>query len=355
MDVSQKPLRTIPFEYTGGDMNIDSVQFSPRQTIGIGMSHPQSIPSKSGQSIFSLIPKGSWKGHRCFIIGGGPSVLTHNLDRLAGELTIGVNRAYDVYYPSILCALDPQFYLWAECGAFGIFSEMRYRSYPGTKAWIQVRKDTSINAYGIYTIPFIHWNVNNSGNAAIRLAIELGASPIYLIGFDLKGTPTNFHDGYPIAASPDAYEGFIENIERYAPDKAEECGVEIINLTPGSALMAFNHADFDEVLDVKPIRPVLISCYAKGDEYAAAELVKSALLYGLECDVTPTDKTSKVGFILSMLNKHRRPVLYVDYYNRITEYPSQFDDCNEDIVIDGENDFVNYTESALKQLEGMAL
>ncbi len=334
-------------------MNIDSIQASPIQTISMGMSHPEPFQPESGQSLFSLIPRGAWKGHRCFIIGGGPTVLTHNLDRLAGELTIGVNRAYDVYYPSILCALDPQFYEWAETGAFGIFSELRYRSYPGTKAWAQVRKDTSVNASGIYTVENIARHCNNSGQAAINLAIELGASPIYLIGFDLKGNPTNFHDGYPTGASSGVYEGFKESIERYVPEKAEEHGVEIINLSPDSALDTFYYGDFDEVLDSKPVRPVLISCYEKGEEQEAAQLVQSAMLYGLECDVVPASIT-KAGFILSMLNKHLRPVFYVDYYNRITDYPAQFDGCQEDMLIDGENDFVNYTELVLRKIEEQA-
>ena len=285
----------------------------------MGMSHPEPFQPESGQSLFSLIPKGAWKGHRCFIIGGGPTVLTHNLDRLAGELTIGVNRAYDVYYPSILCALDPQFYEWAEDGTFGIFSEMRYRSYPGTKAWAQVRPDTSVNALGIYTIENIAKHCNNSGQAAINLAIELGASPIYLIGFDLKGTPTNFHDGYPTEASTNAYEGFIESIERYVPEKARDHFVEINNMSPDSALTAFPFADYDEVLDSKPVRPVLISCYGKGEEQEAAQLVQSAMLYGLECDVVPASIT-KEELIQSMIDKHRRQVLYVDCHDRITEY-----------------------------------
>lgn len=338
-------------------MNIDSVQFSPRPTVSIGMSHPEPFPTESGQSLFSLIPKNSWKGHRCFIIGGGPTVLTHNLDRLAGELTIGVNRAYDVYYPSILCALDPQFFEWAEDGAFGIFSEMRYRSYPGTKVWVQVRKDTSVNASSVYNVENLAKNCNNSGQAAINLAIELGASPIYLIGFDLQGNPTNFHDGYPTEASPDAYEAFRESIDRFVPEKAKEYGVEVINLSPDSSLTIFPKANFDEVLDVKPVRPVLISCYAKGDEQEAAELVKSALLYGLECDVVPSMIPEK-EFIKLMLFKHRRPIIIAGIYplaNGIKQYPSQFDDRNEDILKSEGFLFVNYTESALRKLGEMAI
>jgi len=298
-------------------MNIDSIQLSPYQTIAVGTSHPEPCQPESGQSLFSLIPRGAWKGHRCFIIGGGPTVLTHNLDRLAGELTIGVNRAYDVYYPSILCALDPQFYEWAETGAFGIFSEMRYRSYPGTKAWAQVRPDTSVNASGIYTVENIARHCNNSGQAAINLAIELGASPIYLIGFDMKGNPTNFHDGYPTGASPDVYEGYVKSIESSVPERAKEYGVEIINLSTDSALTAFPHGDFDEVLDSKPVRPILISCYARGEEQEAAQLVQSAMLYGLECDVVPASVT-KEELIQAMIEKHRREVIYVDCHDRIT-------------------------------------
>jgi len=343
-------------------MKVDSIQLSPRPTVTVGMSHPEPIPVESGQSLFSLIPKNSWKGHRCFIIGGGPSVLTHNLDRLAGELTIGVNRAYDIYYPSILCALDPQFYSWAEDGTFGIFSQQKYLSYPGTKAWVQVRKDTKNKASGIYSIPFINWKGNNSGQAAIELAIELGASPIYLIGFDLKGTPTNFHDGYPVGASMNVYEGFIDSIEKQIPDKAKEHGVEVINLSPDSELQTFPFANYDQVLDVKPVRPVIISYFEDGDEFEASELVRSAMLYGLECDVVHIRNTGydMKQFIKSMLDKHRRPVIYVDYDIKIGKYPEPFDDCKENIIdfyelLDINALFVNYTETAIKQLEDMEI
>ncbi len=306
-------------------MNIDSINLSPRQTIAIGMSHPEPVQMESGQSLFTLIPKNSWKGHRCFIIGGGPTVLTHNLDRLAGELTIGVNRAYDVYYPSILCALDPQFYEWAEDGAFGIFSEMRYRSYPGTKSWAQIRRDSTIDAEGIYTIENINANTNNSGQAAINLAIALGASPIYLIGFDMEGEPNNFHDGYPALSFPNIYDSFVESIEKYVPPKASGKGIKVINLSTDSALTVFPFADYDEVLDSKPMRPILISCYAKGEEQEAAKLVQSAMLYGLECDVVP-GQIQKEELIQSMTDKHRRQVLYVDCHNRITEYQAKIEE-----------------------------
>ena len=80
----------------------------------------------------------------------------------------------------------------------------------------------------------------------------LGASPIYLLGFDCKGADArglmaNFHDEYPEGWSkPEAYlqEKWLRAFRKHAPDIRGE----VINLGPDSAIDCFPKKDWKEVL-----------------------------------------------------------------------------------------------------------
>ena len=43
----------------------------------------------------NILCDGAWKGQRCFVIGGGPSLNNVDLAYLKDELVIGVNRAFE--------------------------------------------------------------------------------------------------------------------------------------------------------------------------------------------------------------------------------------------------------------------
>lgn len=90
----------------------------------------------------------------------------------------------------------------------------------------------------------IHYG-DNSGFQAVNLAIQFGASEIWLLGFDMHiadPRKPHFFGVHPEACrkgmTPDSWRGYFESAARAMPP-----GVRIINATPGSALNCFERAE----------------------------------------------------------------------------------------------------------------
>lgn len=96
-------------------------------------------------------------------------------------------------------------------------------------------------------------NVINTMFSAVRLAFFLGVNPLYLLGCD-------FHMDYerPYGFTQDKSKGGV-NANNHAFSKMDhmfkalvpkfaEAGFEVFNCTPGSALWAFPHKDFQEAV-----------------------------------------------------------------------------------------------------------
>ena len=218
--------------------------------------------------IFSdYVKNGMWKGRRCFIIGGGPSVRDLDLSALSGELTIGINRAYELLSPSILYGVDPQMWGWVEQGKCGEESKRKFNDYKGYKVWMALTKAFPPDFYlidvddgGGYKIGSTNRMAfkNNSGYGAVNLAAALGANPIYLIGFDMKGDKqgkqTWWHDGYPVDYGENIYKGYITEFGKFAPELKER-GFDVVNLNPKSGLKCFEFGDYNKVVRNRPVIP----------------------------------------------------------------------------------------------------
>src|ERR1017187_6377563 len=75
------------------------------------------ILAKSNHSYFmnkhitEVFNKDSWLGKRCFIVGGGESVKGFDFNRLNGEHTIGINKAFKFFSTSTInYGMDHVFY-----------------------------------------------------------------------------------------------------------------------------------------------------------------------------------------------------------------------------------------------------
>jgi hypothetical protein len=151
---------------------------------------------------------GCWHGQPCFVVGGGPSLRGFNFDRLKGWLTIGVNRAFEFFTPTILLALDARFYQWVHEGKYGDDAFVKLARYNGIMAGVRINRKhipgvLEIKSLGekgpIVPIEQGLYHGNNSGYSAIALALALGADPVYAIGIDLRydGEVTHHHGGHP--------------------------------------------------------------------------------------------------------------------------------------------------------------
>lgn len=86
------------------------------------------------------------------------------------------------------------------------------------------------------TLGVIHYG-DNSGFQAVNLAIQFGASEIWLLGFDMQDTG-HFFGEHPDACrkgmTPASWRAHFESAARDMPP-----GLQIFNATPGSALQCF--------------------------------------------------------------------------------------------------------------------
>jgi hypothetical protein len=170
--------------------------------------------------------------------------------------------------------MDTHFLRWIDSGEYGQEAKLKFANSKAYKVWLctyncKLPKEVFIvkvwenYSRGFRAFPSTMRNGighgNNSGYGALNLAACLGASPIYLLGFDMNykktvteglfeaTTRTHWHEGHPQPHKPHTVRKFIQYFQLPAI-KAKERGFEIINLNPDSALPYFLKKHYKEVL-----------------------------------------------------------------------------------------------------------
>jgi hypothetical protein len=326
----------------------------PKRGIGGYEPEPQFPPYAPDKYFYSHVGEGAWKGRRCFIIGGGPSLKGFDFSRLKGELVIAVNRAWEHSSCAITFFLDEQFWGWTENGSLGKYAQENFLKHPSYK--VTVNRNHFPYPEGINVVDYRRKAESsdtlregiycgcNSGFAALNLAVAMGAKEIYLLGFDMdaetdpQGKLTHYHNGYPEMGPNADLSMFRSEFHEIAPNlKAKD--IWVINLNSQSYLKAFEFGDLNKI---KPIhRPIIISFYTP--EYAdlAERMRRSANFFGLETDIVSVEKKgswvetmyTRAQFILDMLDKHGRDVVWLDSDAVIHKYPELFDDFKGDFGV----------------------
>lgn len=233
------------------------------------------------------LPDGAWRGQRCFIVGGGPSLKGFDFGRLRGERVIAINKAfYDVPFADIVFAMDRPLLDLITSGKLGENYRQAFESLWGAKVWL----DLSGYSYppDVYSLPSageIGWTTSikqglfhgqNSGYGALNLALVLGADPIYLLGYDCSKGPEgekNYHDGYPSGGRQDAVNIFLKAFNAGAEILRGISHPRIVNLNLQSALKCFPFGDVDKVLPAKgPVGPMITVITPTGDRPLAFAL-----------------------------------------------------------------------------------
>jgi len=237
-----------------------------------GVKNKGRFPFPSGELsnrfAYEVLPDRSWKGKPCVIVGGGPSLKDFDWRLLRGRRVIGVNRVYEKFDPTIIFSMDTRFLRWILDGKYGLETLDIFLRSKAYKVWLctyncKLPEDILIaRVWGNYSQGFRAFPAtmregighgNNSGYGALNLAACLGATPIFLLGFDMRyGTEqpkarTHWHEGHPIPHRPDTVKGFIKYFQ-LAATRAKEMGLQVINLNPDSALPYFPKKPFKEVL-----------------------------------------------------------------------------------------------------------
>jgi len=286
------------------------------------------------RKITDILDDGAWAGRRCFILAGGPSLKGFDFSQLAGELTIGINRVFEYFCPTINVAMDIDYYKWIHDGTYGPEALEKFKAYQGVKLWIDTRRAA---VHGVFvvrgsrgiTTQSLHTGIYSglhTGTGAISLAVALGANPIYLLGYDMGYGGGNgrrrshFHDGHPKRRSTDrTFEIFRKNTDAYA-EYLTGWGAQVINATPGSALKNFTAGKLPDDLESPQKVPVVVSYYTPKYEGAAARLRDSLWRHSIPMDLQAIPDRGtwelncgyKPEFLLAMLEKHKRPIVWLD-------------------------------------------
>lgn len=213
----------------------------------------------------AVLPDGAWKGESCFLLAGGPSLRGFEFERLRGRgRIIAINRAFEfALFADIVFFMDKKFYKLYHDGRFPDRNRL-WTSFAGLKIFLNLSGYRFEDCYSIRSlgrnglsssIAKGLFHGNNSGHGALNLAFALGASPIYLLGYDMKtdALGAHFHSGYGAPVRDRTVRGFVLDLERQKRF-VERTSAKVVNLNPGSALRCYPFSTVDEVLNDREAR-----------------------------------------------------------------------------------------------------
>ena len=186
---------------------------------------------------FYRLPRGDWQGEPCVILGGGPSLPKALVPRLEGRArVVAVNDAGLLLAPwaDVLYFSDKQWHEWNRAELVKYKGPLLLSRSPVDDARVRLIGRTLRTP--LSHKPDILAGVCGGANA-INIAFLRGASPIILLGFDMR--PGNWHTRHKKPPRPNAHNfDFIPALKRMAVE-LEKAGHRVINATPGSALQCF--------------------------------------------------------------------------------------------------------------------
>ena len=302
-----------------------------------------------------ILPNNAWRGRRCFIVGGGPSLKGFDWSKLRGELVIALNSAaFEIQNPTVCFGAD---YRWQNerakprvddllerCGTV-IFQDLgpikglehtprlpgvAIVGSAGRRVWSEGLNKGLIHA-------------THTGAAALNLAYLLGADPIYLLGYDYMpkdGKTVHFHDDYPEEWRTGAYSSyttFSEEITKLAEHFRRR---RVYNVTKEgmSALNCFPKMLWEDVPPPSR-RPVYVTGFTADYAEEAAEWAASLGRFSLEGDAYPyknegswwANVRKKPTIIRAALLDHEE-VCWVDADARFRRYPHMLDNTHADVA-----------------------
>lgn len=231
----------------------------------------KAVPCKAAP-LCDILSENAWNGRRCFLLGGGPSLMGFDYQRLDKELTIGINKTFLVYKSTINYSMDETFYTRLTDRTadkyITVEHKKKWKDYQGIKLFLRQSEKQAFDKF-VYYIPAVHRKVfsnsiklgiyggNNSGFGALMLAITFGCKEIYLLGYDFKvkqtktkNIKTHWHNGYRDESQKrmnQKFESFIREFEEFE-GPIRERGIKVINLNPESNLTCFPTACIDDIL-----------------------------------------------------------------------------------------------------------
>lgn len=198
----------------------------------------------------------TWTGRPVLLVGGGPSLRGFDFNRLRGRgaVVVGINDAMlHVPWADAVLSIDTAWLVQRQ-SAFLRFAGERIAIVPGSfdrSGWPGVTWLDRRPVPGLSHMPDAVCTGENSGYAALGLAVARGADPIGLLGYDLV-TAGHWHAGYRWKSRYGAphYARWALFFDNIAPELARR-GVRVVNInTPrGTAIRGFRLGSLEDVLD----------------------------------------------------------------------------------------------------------
>lgn len=186
-------------------------------------------------------PEPQWKGQDACIIGGGASLVGYDFQQLEGRNTIGCNDAFR------LGSKVAKICLFGDASFFHK-NKWDLEKYDGTVvtcasallhlklAWL---KQMARVRDGLHIGSTLGWNYS-TGAAAVNLAITLGATRIFLLGFDMGKTANKSHwHNQPRNVKDESYLRFIRGFLSVQKALPNFPGVKVFNVTDGSSKLPY--------------------------------------------------------------------------------------------------------------------
>ena len=226
--------------------------------------------------------KDRYNGERCFIIGNGPSLKTHDLDRLQNEITFASNHIYlsfdkTSWRPSYYVVQDDLFMEEQSksfCEAidcvkfFSLDDALRIGGFQAENAYyfgFDYRVAFRQHPYKVdfSNEPGLFYWCSTVTYTCLQLAAYMGFKEIYLLGVDCDYSSFRKADGEIIFSGGKINHFHPEYVEtiytvdmdlqtagyQAARDYVENNGLKIYNATRGGKLEVFERVDFDQLFN----------------------------------------------------------------------------------------------------------
>jgi hypothetical protein len=181
-----------------------------------------------------------FKDQTVYLIGGGPSLIGFDWELLREKNVIAINRAFQVVpWAQVLYWTDPEFYdtFFDEIGEFrGL--KICSKSLKQKSEGVIVLRGYNKQQLDLRDGSISHGN--NSGFGALNLALKLGATKVFLLGFDGEATEdsTHWHDGYSKNLNPSVFRRLNALFASVCP-QLKQLNIEVYNANPESSIRCF--------------------------------------------------------------------------------------------------------------------
>lgn len=182
-------------------------------------------------------------------LGGGPSLSRADVEACRHCLTIAINNSIDLAPWADVC-FAADFSWWDARRGLPYYRGLRVGMEPwSSNAYPAVRRFLNAGPTGLSRDPERLCTGQNSGYAAINLAVLMGATAILLLGYDMQPAADGTHHWHP-AHPGDRHPNYRRCIAAFdtLKEPLTQLGVQVYNCNPSSQVICFPRMTLEAAL-----------------------------------------------------------------------------------------------------------